>query len=244
MGLLIAAAITTGTALIGVALLLRRAVDWRPMGLAFLIALPLQPLAFHLVRLPIDGYLRTTYGIAGWVTVASLFYASLTEEPAKWLTMAVPAVRRAVEAEPIRCALVVGAGFGLGEIGFLAQALVASPGYPDLPFWMFSGFIVERLVVCFLHGAFLVQPFVAYARGGSFWLGGLIGMAMHFFLNFPIYLAQLDLFGFGPTGWALALVIWMLAFLAGCIVMVCLITRSDPRTCRNDGVGPRHDTLS
>jgi hypothetical protein len=228
MGLLIAAAITTAVALTGVAILLRASKDWRPLALALLIALPLQPLVFYLVRLPVDGYLRTTYGIAGWVAVASLFYASFTEEPAKWLTMTVPQVRRAVIAEPIRCALVVGAGFGLGEIGFLAQALVASPGYPDLPFWMFSGFILERLAVCFFHGAFLVPPFVAYACGGSFWLGGLIGMALHFFLNFPIYLAQIDLFGWGPSGWPIALVVWMLGFLAACIVMVWWLARRKP----------------
>jgi RsiW-degrading membrane proteinase PrsW (M82 family) len=188
VGLLIAAAITTAITLAGVAFLLRGSHDWRPLGIAFLIALPLQPLAIYLVRLPLDGFLRTTWGIAGWVTIASLFYAALTEEPAKWLTMAAPPVRRAVTVEPVRCALVAGAGFGLGEIGFLAQALVASPGYPDLPFWMFSGFILERLAVCFMHGAFLVPPFIAFARGGSFILGGLIGMTLHFFLNFPIYL--------------------------------------------------------
>jgi hypothetical protein len=128
-------------------------------------------------------------------------------------------VRRAVSEEPIRCALVVGAGFGLGEIGFLAHAL-AAPGNPNLPFWMYSGFMLERLVVCFLHGAFLVPAFVAYARGRSFLLGGLVGMVLHFLLNFPIFLAQIDLFGWGPTGWPIALVLWMLGLLAGCIVMV------------------------
>ena len=225
MGLLIAAAITVAIVLAGVAMLLRRANDWRPLGLAFLIALPLQPLVFHLIRLPIDGYLRTTYGIAGWVTIVALFYASLTEEPAKWLTLAVPAVRREVTRAPVRCALVVGAGFGLGEVGFLAQALIASPGFPDLPFWMFSGFMLERLCVCFLHGAFLVPLFVAVARGRWVWLGGFIGMALHFFLNLPIFLAQIDLFGWGPTGWTAALIAWMIGFVAGCVVMVRCLTR-------------------
>lgn len=226
MGLFIAAAITTAIVLFAVAFLLRRADDWRPLGLAFLIALPLQPLVFHLVRLPIDGFLRTTYGIAGWVTIASLFYASLTEEPAKWLTLAAPAVRREVAQAPVRCALVVGAGFGLGEVGFLAQALIASPGFPDLPFWMFSGFLLERLAVCFLHGAFLVPLFVAMGRGRLIWVGGLVGMALHFFLNFPIYLAQIDLFGLGPVGWAGVLVLWMLGFVLGCAVMVRRLARA------------------
>jgi hypothetical protein len=230
MGLLIAAGITIALVWCGVAVLFMRAGDWRPLALAFLIALPLQPLVLHLVRLPIDGFLRTTYGIVGWATIASLFYASLTEEPAKWLGMAVPAVRRGVQSAPVGCALAAGAGFGLGEIGFLAHALVSSPGFPDVPFWMFSGFMLERLAVCFLHGAFLVPPFVAYARGRSFWLGGLIGMALHFLLNFPIFLAQLDLFGWGPTGWAIALVLWMVGFVLGCILMVRWLSRATAAT--------------
>jgi hypothetical protein len=46
MGLLIAAGITTVLALCGLAMLLRRTGDWRPLALAFVAALPLQPLAF------------------------------------------------------------------------------------------------------------------------------------------------------------------------------------------------------
>ena len=64
-------------------------------------------------------------------------------------------------------ALAAGVGFGIGEIWFLAHALIRSPGYPDLPFWMFGGFVVERLEVCFLHGALLIPPFYALATGRS-----------------------------------------------------------------------------
>jgi hypothetical protein len=228
VGLLIAAGIATALVLSGFAWLLARSVIRRPLLLAFLIALPLQPLAFYLVRLPLDGFLRNTFGIASWVTIASLFYASLTEEPAKWLTVTVPAVRKAVCVQPVGIALAAGAGFGLGEIWFLAQALVASPSYPDLPFWMFSGFILERLTVCFLHGAFLVPPFVALARGRSFWAGGLVGMTLHFLLNFPIYLAQIDLFGWGAVGWATALVVWIVALTIACVAMVRALAYEPP----------------
>ena len=60
MGLFIAAAITTALALVGFAVLLRHGDDRRAMALAFLVALPLSPLMIYLVRLPIDGLLRTT----------------------------------------------------------------------------------------------------------------------------------------------------------------------------------------
>jgi hypothetical protein len=224
VGLFIAAGITTALALCGVALLLRRAGDWRPFAVAFLVALPLQPLMMYAVRLPLDGMLRTNYGIAGWVTIVALFYAPLTEEPAKWLTALVPIVRRAIPNHPVSLALAAGAGFGVGEIWFLANAL-NSPDYADLPFWNFGGFVLERLAVCFLHGAFLAPAFVALARGRSFLLGGMVGMVMHFLLNFPIFLAQIDALGLG-TGWLTVLVIWMLSFLAICVVLVRHLVRT------------------
>ena len=238
MGLLIAAGITTALALCGLAMLLRRVRDWRPVALAFVIALPLHPLVFYAVRLPIDGHLRTTYGIAGWVTIVSLFYASLTEEPAKWLTAVAPSVRRAIVQDPIMLALAAGLGFAIGEIWFLAHALINSPSYPDLPFWQFSGFVIERLAVCFLHGAFLVPPFYALARGHSFLLGGLCGMILHFLLNFPIYLAQVDAFGLGARTWALALVSWIFWCVFGCVAMVVILAGRFRRDIDQSGTTP------
>jgi hypothetical protein len=217
VGLFIAAGITTALALCGVALLVRRVGDWRPFAVAFLVALPLQPLMMYAVRLPLDGMLRTTYGIVGWATIVGLFYAPLTEEPAKWLTALVPIVRRAIADHPVSLALAAGAGFGVGEIWFLANAL-NTPDYANLPVWNFGGFMVERLAVCFLHGAFLAPAFVALAQGRLFLLGGLVGMVMHFLLNFPIFLAQIDAFGLGE-GWLTVLLIWMVGFLAICVVL-------------------------
>lgn len=224
MGLFVAAAITTALVLCGFAILLRRSDDWRPMALAFAIALPLQPLMIYLVRLPIDGLLRNTFGIAGVVTIISLFYAPLTEEPAKWLTVAMPKVRQAIVKDPIFLALAVGAGFGIGEIWFLAHALIKSPGYPDLPFWMFGGFVLERLEVCFLHGALLIPPFYALASGRSFLLGGLAGMVLHFLLNVPIYFASINVFGLGEN-WKPLLLLWALLF----VVLGAILALSLPR---------------
>jgi hypothetical protein len=225
VGLFIAASITTALALCGVAILLWCSRHRRAMMLAFLIALPLQPLMIYALRLPVDGLLRSTYGIAaGWITIVSLFYAPLTEEPAKWLTAAVPTVRRAIAEDPIGIALAAGAGFGIGEIWFLAYALANSPSYPDLPFWMFAGFLLERLEVCFLHGVLLIPPFYALASGRSFLVGGVVGMAMHFLLNFPIYLASINLFGLGAN-WKPLLMLWVLLFVVVGAMLVLALPR-------------------
>jgi hypothetical protein len=223
--LIIAAGITTALALCGLAVVLARAGNWRPVALAFLIALPLQPLAFYVVRLPIDGLLRTTFGMTGWVVIVSLFYAPMTEEPAKWLAAAAPTVRRAIASHPVSVALAVGLGFGIGEIWFLAHALATAPSYPDVPFWMFGGFMVERLEVCFLHGAFVALPFVQLARGRSFWLGGVAGMVLHFLLNLPIFLAQIDVPGLGRQGWIIVLLLWVAGFVVAGALMVWRLSR-------------------
>src|SRR6516162_4177252 len=96
MGLIIAAAIATGLALLAigsVALRAAPAADRRAVGVAFLIALPLQPIAFYLVRLPVDAGVRAALGLsAAWGLVA-LLYAPLTEEPPTWLALALPPIR-------------------------------------------------------------------------------------------------------------------------------------------------------
>src|SRR5262249_39060139 len=115
MGLIIAAAVTTALALAALVVLLVRAADWRPAVLAFALALPLQPLAFYLVRLPIDGLLRTAFGATTVIVIVSLFYAPLTEEPAKWLVAAVPAVPRGIRVQA--GAVAAGGGVGSGRPG-------------------------------------------------------------------------------------------------------------------------------
>ncbi|MFL6798463.1 MAG: hypothetical protein ACJ8F3_13715 [Xanthobacteraceae bacterium] len=213
MGLIIAAVIATCLALLTIGSVAVRAAppdQRRMLLLAFLLSLPLQPLVFYAVRLPLDAVVRSFLGLsAAWGMVA-LLYAPLTEEPAKWLPLCVPPIRRNLSpATAVPLAFSIGLGFGIGEIWFLAHALVASPNYPDLPFWKFSGFILERLEVCFLHGVLVAAPIVRLARGRTFWPGALLGMALHLATNFPIYPAQLGAFGLNGAVWSLLIMGWV-----------------------------------
>ena len=137
---------------------------------------------------------------------------------------AVPPVSDAIREQPVTLALVVGLGFAIGEIWFLAHMLTSRPDYPDMPPGRFGGFVIERLEVCFLHGVFVACRSRLRARGRSFWLGGLAGMALHFLLNFPIFLARPHVFGLG-TAWPGVLTLWMLAFVVGCAVLTCWLAR-------------------
>jgi hypothetical protein len=205
MGIYIAAAITTLAVVAAYGYLVRRLsppADHRFLLLAALIALPLQPLAFYLVRLPLDALVRQAIGTGtayGWVTT---FYAPLTEEPAKWLVLAVPLVWRALRPDnAVVAALAIGLGFGVGEIWFLAEQIARVPAYQGVPFWMFGGFLTERFVVCFLHGGFIAFLVARLATGRSPVPGALAGMALHYFGNFPIFLGSIGAFGLPAAAW-------------------------------------------
>ena len=195
---------------------MKSTVDKRWLWLAFLIALPLQPLAFYLVRVPLNNLLLARLGGASrlyeWIT---LFYAPLTEEPAKLVPLLVPFVLRDIRRENfVRYALAIGLGFGIGELWFVAERVAHIPQYALTPFWQFTGFLNERLMVCLLHGVFV--SVALWRLRNRFLLGVLGAMLLHFFGNFPIYLMQKNLFGFGITAWSLIVNSWLgLYFLGG-----------------------------
>lgn len=159
-GIYIAALITTAIVLALYGSIIKRMrsrASGRLLLLSFLIALPLQPLAFYLVRVPLNNLL------AGWLDTGSnlyqfltTFYAPLTEEPAKLVPLLIPAILRDIRRDNfVRYAMAIGLGFGIGEIWFIAEKLAESPVYAPQPFYQFGGFLGERLVVCLIHGAFL-----------------------------------------------------------------------------------------
>ena len=130
--------------------------DWGVLVLAAVVALPLEPLALYLVRLPLHGWLSATLGPSALLTALTLFYAPLTEEPAKWLTLLLPPIRRRLRPDnAVAIALAVGMGFGIGELWLLALQIANIPALAALPFYAFGGFLVERAVVCFIHGGMI-----------------------------------------------------------------------------------------
>jgi PrsW family intramembrane metalloprotease len=223
MGILIAAAFTTLAVLafyggIVVCRLSTRA-DRRALAVAVLVAMPLQPFVFYLVRMPLHNALVAALGPGGWIGVMSTFYAPLTEEPAKWLVLLVPLVRRTMQpATAVAFAIATGLGFGVGEIWFLAERLSHVPQIAALPFWAFGGFFMERFIVTFLHGGFIAFAFHRLATGHSFLLGGMIGVALHFAVNFPVFLLGINAFDLTPAVWQTISVLVMIGMAAGLVV--------------------------
>lgn len=217
MGIYIAATIATAIALGLCGWISLRITDTkhrRVLLVAFVLALPLQPLAFYAVRLPVLALLQPVVGVGIGAIVVTLLAAPLTEEPAKWLVLSLNGVPRAIRSgAAMGMAVATGLGFGIGEIWFLAEQLARAPALQELPFTQFSGFMIERSAVCLLHGLFLVPLFHALAVGRHIALGAALGMLAHLLANAPILAMHGNLFGLGSEFWGGALVLWLIAML-------------------------------
>lgn len=233
MGILIAAIITTILAIVVIGLLiskLSKPEDRRVLILAFFFALPAQPIVFYYFRLPLHELLTGLLGVGALLSAITLFYAPVTEEIAKWLALGVPSVRKALKpSNAVAIALAAGLGFGIGELWFIAERLARSPQLAGLPFYYFNGFLTERLMVCFLHGAMIALFFKRYAEGRAVWPAALLGIALHFALNFPIYLSSINLFGLGQNVWGLLLVIYVAVFTLAMFGFVNRLGKDGPR---------------
>jgi RsiW-degrading membrane proteinase PrsW (M82 family) len=230
MGIIVAAMITTALVLVVYGFVLRclapdvddRNVAWR----AAQVMLVMQPLVFYAVRMPLHHFLESKLGAGPALTAISLFYAPLTEEPAKWLVLLLPFIRHKLTPQnAVAIAIGAGLGFAIGEIWMLAYKVMGSAAVRELPFYAFSGFMIERFLVTFVHGAMVVFLFKWFAQDGSFWPGALLGVALHFALNFPVYLMSIDLGGLGRPIWSLVIQVYQLAFIVGLIVAVRWLTK-------------------
>ncbi len=223
LGIYIAALLTTAAALgiFGVVIhKLRLPAKERLLWLAALIALPLQPLVFYLVRVPLDHWLAAHLDHASalyrWLVT---FYAPLTEEPAKLVPLLVPAIRRDISPNNfVRYALAIGMGFAIGEMWFIAERVTHDPSLAALPFYQFGGFFQERLMVCAFHSAFVSVALWRFRR--RFVLGILGAMALHWFGNFPIALKVWNAWNLGGVFWMNFIQLFLLAYFIGAIVLL------------------------
>ncbi|MCX6847758.1 MAG: PrsW family glutamic-type intramembrane protease, partial [Verrucomicrobia bacterium] len=219
-GINIAALLTSLLAIVGFGTLIRKldkpATGWLLFA-SVLICLPLQPLAFYFVRLPLDHWLvgqlnRTTTAYQWLVTL----YAPLTEEPAKLLVLLIPAILRDVRPENFaRYAFAIGLGFALGEMWFVAERVSHQPALAKLPFYQFGGYISERLMTCVFHSAFVA---ITLSRLRRRWVLGFGGAVLaHWAANFPLTLMAWNVGGLGRNTWEVIVVLWLVALFVGAV---------------------------
>jgi hypothetical protein len=201
---------------------LRQPADERRLWLAAALALPLQPIAFYLVRHPLDYWLVTHLGSNSpsyrWLTS---LYAPLTEEPAKLLPLLIPAICRDIRAENfVRYALAIGTGFAIGEMWFIAERIARVPAFIDVPFYQFGGYVGERLMTCVFHSAFVSVALWRLRRRLA--LGFVAAVGLHWLGNFPLSLMAWNVGGLGKHSWMVIVQCWLVFyFLAALVLLSC-----------------------
>ncbi len=233
-GIYIAAIITTALSLLVYGSFIfikanKKALPWYIA--AILVHIPIYWAAFFWYRLPLDWLItRFINPESGWYLFTALTYAPITEEPAKWILLPIVALVLAITKpeklpfSPIRMSLAIGLGFGIGEMWLIGTGIAKVPEYADLPWYIFSGFIGERFMVCFLHAAFAAVVWTRLRKGFSIVWGMLIAMLLHYFANFPIYLKIIDLGGLGETTWLAFISAYIYFFFFAMIILVLGLT--------------------
>jgi len=195
----------------------------RLLWMAATLTLPLQPLVFYCLRMPLNHWLAAHLGSqsAGY-TWWSTCSAPLTEEPAKLLVLLIPAVRRDIRPENfVRYALAIGVGFAIGEMWFIANGLAHNPAWARVPFYQFSGYAIERLMVCVFHSTFLAVTLWQLRRRFPLGLAG--AMALHWLGNFPIWLKDWNVFGLGQAVWFSIVEGWTMLYFTAAIGLLCYL---------------------
>jgi uncharacterized membrane protein YhfC len=94
-------------------------------------------------------------------------------------------------SQALSSGLALGMGFGLGEAAYLAYGIAQSPAYNQLPWYMFTGFASERLIVTFAHGLMtsIATLGLHYGKRNAL-LGYMTAVGLHALINLgPILLA-------------------------------------------------------
>ena len=129
-----------------------------------------------------------------WFIIFLWLVAPVCEEAVKLVPLLVPRIR-AYLANPVDAlwaGFALGASFGLGEAAYLAWGIAQSPRYAGLPWYLFGGYISERLIVCFGHGMLTAFITTGLQRGARPAVRGyLTAVALHALLNVgPLLLAM------------------------------------------------------
>ena len=191
---------------------LKMPANERLLWLAAALVLPLQPLVFYGIRMPLDHWLAAQLGphsaVLPWLRS---LYAPLTEEPAKLLPLLIPAIRRDIRADNfVRYALAIGLGFAIGEMWFVAERVAQTPKFAALPFYQFGGYVGERLMTCVFHSAFLSVALWRLRRRFALGFAGAAGA--HWLGNFPISLMAWNVGKLGKTFWSIAVQCWLMFY--------------------------------
>ena len=187
-------------------------------------ALPLSALVNWFVKRPLMLAVGQAAGIATglgpvtplWFIVFLWLAAPVTEEAIKVVPLALPRARRRLTglSGALWTGMALGVGFGLGEALWIAYGIARSPAFAEYPWYAFTGYFGERLVVTFCHGVMTAVVVAGLLRGpGRAPAGYLAAVGLHAFLNAGAVLAQLGLISVTAAGLVVLVPAGLLAFI-------------------------------
>lgn len=168
-----------------------------------LITLPFSTIVNLLVKKPIYESILSFSGISPklspatplWFLLFVLFLSPLAEEAIKISPLTLKQIRRMIDqSSAIWIGTALGMGFGIGEIWYLAWRFSMVPEFAQYPFYYFTGFINERMVVVYIHGVMTAVAITGLQKGKKGLLAGYIGAVMlHAFTNVGAMLYQIGI---------------------------------------------------
>jgi hypothetical protein len=149
-----------------------------------------------------------------WFITFVALVAPVTEEAIKVAPLLLRPVRRAITgpASAVWAGFGLGVSYGLGEAAFLAYGIAGAPAYAGYPWYAFTGYLGERLMVCFAHAVMTAIVVAGWQRGG--WrlvLAYLGAVGLHTFLNLGAVLAQLRVISPAVAGLTILIPLVLLA---------------------------------
>jgi uncharacterized membrane protein YhfC len=241
-GIYVMAILTIGlAALLGITALNQLTPSGRQYYWLILAGLPLSLIVNRFIKTPILISLAAWAGIPLklgldaplWFIVLIWMNAPIWEEAIKLLPMILPLTRGFLR-EPVSAlwaGLALGMGFGLGEAAYLAYGIAQSPAYQQLPWYSFTGFAAERLIVTLGHGLLtsLAVLGVHYGKKRALF-GYLVAVVLHALINLGPILVALKLI---PAAIAsvesdLAILVAFIIF-QKCLLRAKKLTRIEPR---------------
>jgi uncharacterized membrane protein YhfC len=128
-----------------------------------------------------------------WFILLILLNAPLFEEAIKALPIFFLKRRYFSETgiKSLYAGLALGLGFGIGEAAYIAYGIAQSPAYSSVPWYMFTGYATERIIVTFAHGFLTSLTLFGLQREGrNLWLGYVSAVGLHALINLgPVLLA-------------------------------------------------------
>jgi hypothetical protein len=190
-----------GTAILCIAALNYLTKSNRRYYWLILSGLPLSLIVNRLIKIP---FIMGAGRVAGiplklgpdmplWFILVIWLASPVFEEAIKTLPIVMPIGRKFLDValQALYAGLALGLGFGLGEAAYLAYGIAQSPDYNQLPWYMFTGYASERLIVTFGHGLMTSLAILGLHHGGrNVLFGYLSAVGLHALINLgPILVA-------------------------------------------------------